>query len=75
MPNPAWGHAALTYTLNRPAEVRFRILTLSGAEVQYHDVGLQPAGFYEHTIALPAGVYLIELQAGPEKLLQKIVIL
>jgi len=74
-PNPAWGQATLHYTLHRSSDLTVRVLALSGAEVQTYKLGGRPAGEYTLDLALPAGVYLIQVEAGQERLLQKLVVL
>lgn len=74
-PNPAWGQAELSYTLHRPATVQLRILSLSGQEILREVLPNRSAGTSTYALSLPAGIYLIELQAGAEKLQQKLVVL
>jgi len=75
VPNPAWGQATLRYTLHRSSDLTVRVLALSGAEVQTYKLGARPAGEYSLDLALPAGVYLIQVEAGQERFLQKLVVL
>lgn len=74
-PNPAWGQAELSYTLYRPATLQLRVLSLSGQEVLREVLPNRPAGTSTYALSLPAGIYLLELQAGSEKLQQKLVVL
>lgn len=75
LPNPAWGQATLRYTLQRSTDLKVRVLTLSGAEVQSYDLAQRPAGEYTFDLNLPAGIYLIQVEAGQERLFQKLVVL
>lgn len=74
-PNPTWGAVTLSYTLNHPTKLALRILSLAGQEIQVHDLGWRAAGTHEVRFSLSAGVYLIELRAGEEKQIQKLVVL
>lgn len=74
-PNPAWGSATLSYTLNHPTALSLRILTLAGQEIEVRDLGWRTAGTHELSLSLPAGIYLIELRAGQEKQIQRLVVL
>lgn len=68
VPNPAPGPATLRYVLGRPAYVRLTAHDLTGRTVALVHAGAMPAGAYAATFdtsSLPAGVYVLRLQAGP----------
>ncbi|MCX7764897.1 MAG: T9SS type A sorting domain-containing protein [Bacteroidia bacterium] len=63
IPNPAWGSATLRYVLARPAELKLQVFTLSGQIVISENLGVRPAGESRHSITLPAGLYVVHLEA------------
>ncbi|MEN3040252.1 MAG: T9SS type A sorting domain-containing protein [Bacteroidia bacterium] len=74
-PNPVQGPAEIRYTLTRPASPTLRIFTVAGVEIVRQSFGSRPAGEFTHTLLLPAGVYLIELEAEGAVLRQRLVVL
>lgn len=74
-PNPAWGTAGVTFGLHRPAEVTLRVFSMEGKLVWQREMGLTLAGEHTVSLSLPAGLYTVEVQAGPELLRTKLVVL
>ncbi|MEN2993085.1 MAG: T9SS type A sorting domain-containing protein [Bacteroidia bacterium] len=73
-PNPAWGRAELRFDLLYAARVEIAVSTLSGQRVFYHSLGAILPGTYAVPLALPSGVYLVQLSVDgtslpPQKLL------
>ena len=81
-PNPFRPGTALHFRLREPAPVRLRILDVRGREVRVLQNGRLAAGRFalrwdgtdERGRAQAAGVYLVELQAGTERLARKVVL-
>jgi hypothetical protein len=76
-PNPASGSATLTYTLDEAAEATLSVYDALGRRVATLASGMQAPG--EHMAefdgsALPSGVYLARLSAGPQQATQRIVL-
>jgi hypothetical protein len=67
-PNPFSGRAAVSFVLPERADVRLSVYDGLGREVAVLVDGAREAGQYEAVLdggALPAGVYLVRLTAGP----------
>ena len=75
-PNPTEGQISISMDLAEVAGVSLSLLDLRGREVKRADLGLQ-SGFvaWNWTLdGLPAGVYLLQVQAGRERGTAKIVL-
>ncbi len=73
-PNPVKDAARVTFTQSRTANVSIRVLDLSGNNVFTEDLGMKESG--EVTLRLgnvAAGIYMVELTSGDQKVVQKIV--
>lgn len=75
-PNPAPGPFAVEYSLARPAHVVLRVVDVAGRIAARLDQGEQAGGTHRLTLAqnLPAGVYFLQLAAGPESAVRRVVI-
>lgn len=73
-PNPAWGSATLRYMLARPSELKLQVFTLTGQIVMSENLGVRPAGESEYSITLPAGLYILNLEAEGRSLRQYLAI-
>jgi len=80
-PNPAPGNARIDYTLSRSGPVKMNVYDLAGARVATLADRFQSAGQGEVAWdgrgadggRLPAGVYLVELVAGEERRIAKLI--
>ncbi|HET9327831.1 MAG TPA: LamG-like jellyroll fold domain-containing protein, partial [Candidatus Eisenbacteria bacterium] len=79
-PNPAPGHAQITFTLPRPTPVRLSILDIQGREVAVlaegtFDAGRHPVRWNGQSAgrSLPAGLYMVRLQTPERSLVRKTV--
>jgi hypothetical protein len=77
-PNPMTGRATVTLALTAPAEVRAAVFDVLGREVAVLHDGLLAAG--THRLAfdgarLPAGVYLVRVESGSDRLTERITLL
>lgn len=64
-PNPASGHAAVTFVLDRPAPVTLSLYDALGRLMRSRELGMQPAGPIEAALfveGLPAGRYFYEVR-------------
>lgn len=75
-PNPVRGKAALTFSLAAAAEARLSLYDISGRRVATLFEGAARAGDNEVSadLTFPAGVYVVELEAGGEAATAKVVI-
>ncbi|RYY95307.1 MAG: T9SS type A sorting domain-containing protein, partial [Chitinophagaceae bacterium] len=77
VPNPAYGSTALEVTATQAGTGTLRIYTAAGALILQQELRL-PAGASSHPLTLPsmlpAGTYLVELQTGPERCMQRLVL-
>lgn len=77
-PNPAKPETVHTqFTLNNPAPVRLNVHDMSGRKIQSVDYGSMSQGSYTKRIDvqnLAAGVYVVELQVGQERIKKKLII-
>ena len=76
-PNPARSTTALSFSLDRPLPIRLSVHDALGREVAVLLDGARAAG--QHRVrwdapALPAGVYLVRLEAGGARLTQRVVL-
>ncbi|MEP0547439.1 MAG: FG-GAP-like repeat-containing protein [Rhodothermales bacterium] len=75
-PNPARDRAALSFTLARPGVVRVRIYDVLGRIVRTPPAEQHAAGEQQVTLdvaGLPAGVYLIAVEAGGQRRVERMV--
>ncbi len=64
-PNPAIERSRVLLQLDRPADVQYSILDLSGRMIQNRKMGKLGAGDHQWQVeSLPSGAYLIRIQAG-----------
>lgn len=81
-PNPARGPARISYVLPRASDVRLAIYDVAGHRIARLRDGREPAGRAEVTWSgksddgrlAPAGIYLVELMAGPERRVQRLAV-
>jgi len=74
-PNPAREAVVVRFMLAHPTEVRLRVYDLLGRQIAVLSEGFQTAGMHEvlwSTSSLPAGVYLVQLEAASQITLQKL---
>lgn len=77
LPNPASGAATVAYSLTTPANVSISVQSLLGQTVRHLAVGQQAAGAQTQALSLqslPAGLYLVKLQAGDQTQTTRLVI-
>lgn len=74
-PNPTWGTATVAFRLERPAAPTLSVRMTTGQEVLRVSLGQRPAGEVQHQLNLPAGIYLVELEAEGHLLRQRLVVL
>lgn len=75
-PNPSFGDAAITFTIPETTGVRLSIYDITGREIEVLENGVLTAGEYTREVsALPAGVYVYRLAAGPDTVVKKMVVL
>ncbi|MEM8485848.1 MAG: T9SS type A sorting domain-containing protein [Bacteroidota bacterium] len=77
-PNPFVSQTRIQYTLPRPNHTRVRLIDLLGRTVRVMQDSWQPAGIYTLSInrgQLPAGVYYVQLKAGPTQIVRQVTIL
>ncbi|MFA7564220.1 MAG: T9SS type A sorting domain-containing protein, partial [Candidatus Neomarinimicrobiota bacterium] len=73
-PNPFNSSTTIKYHLAETGDVRLSVFDLSGRLVAELFKGRQPAGDYHYLWSgdnLPSGVYLLSLQAGGKRVIQK----
>ncbi|MEO6760418.1 MAG: T9SS type A sorting domain-containing protein, partial [Saprospiraceae bacterium] len=76
-PNPASGMVNVSFELQEPAPVRFEIRDLTGRLQSIRTAENRPAGKQQEALdvaQLPAGIYLLDIQAGASRLTRKLVI-
>jgi hypothetical protein len=81
-PNPASDRAMIRYALPRAALVRISLFDITGARIRTVRLESEQPGVYACPLELegsgrnrlPAGVYLLELEAGKDRLTRQIVI-
>ncbi|GBD02689.1 hypothetical protein HRbin18_02437 [bacterium HR18] len=74
-PNPAREAVTVRFMLTRPSEVHLRVYDLLGRQVAVLHEGFHTAGMHEvtwSTSALPAGLYVVQLEASGQVALQKL---
>ena len=78
-PNPFRGAFELAYALSREAGVTWRLYDVRGALVTAGDLGRKPAGTHAFSLRPPPelshGLYFLEVQAGAQRDVQKVVML
>ncbi|MFN8395231.1 MAG: Omp28-related outer membrane protein [Bacteroidia bacterium] len=79
LPNPFQTQALLSYHLPEAHAVSYTITTVTGQTVATENLGDQAAGTHNVTLDathhhLSAGVYLLQLQAGEQRLVRRMVI-
>jgi hypothetical protein len=78
-PNPFRGAFELAFALPRDAGVAWRLYDVRGALVTSKDLGAKPAGVHAVTVRAPDGLahglYFLEVQAGAQRDVQKVVML
>lgn len=79
LPNPFQSQALLSYHLPEAQPVSYSITSLTGQSITAVSLGDQPAGTHNVTLDaashhLAAGVYLLQLQAGEQRLVRRMVI-
>lgn len=75
-PNPTPGSATLRYELAQPATVRLTLLELSGRALWQDQIGPQMGGVHTQELpvkSLPAGMYLLRMQAGDQSSFLKLI--
>jgi hypothetical protein len=73
-PNPSVGRVSVSYDLNAPTKVAFRILDNKLREVEIVERGMQPAGTYAYefnTSNMDAGMYYLQTSHNGQVLTQK----
>ncbi|MBC7554179.1 MAG: T9SS type A sorting domain-containing protein, partial [Taibaiella sp.] len=74
IPNPATEDVSVTFSNSRKAAVSIRILDLSGVSVYNRNLGTQQSGGVKVSLGtLASGIYMVELTAGNEKVVQRLV--
>jgi hypothetical protein len=74
MPNPATDDVNITFSAAGKDEVSLRILDLTGVSVLNQNLGMQQSGGVNVPLShLAAGVYIVELTSGSEKVVQRLV--
>ncbi len=76
-PNPSRGQSKLSLQLNKSSQLQLRLLTASGKEVLYHDLGQHKAGRLSHIIDtrnLASGVYFIRVDTENFTTIRKLVV-
>lgn len=74
-PNPTEGKLNLDFTVLESSKLVVRIIDAVGHTVKVRDFGSQRTGSVRHTIdlhGLAAGIYLVELQFGDERVARKV---
>lgn len=76
-PNPANDQLAINYTLDQSGEVRINILDITGRQVRPVLKQFKPKGSHQMIwpVALPAGVYFLQIAVEGKEETQKLVIL
>ncbi len=78
-PNPFRGAFELAFTLPRDADVVWRLYDVRGALVTAKELGAKPAGTHAVTVSAPDGLahglYFLEVQAGAQRDVQKVMML
>jgi photosystem II stability/assembly factor-like uncharacterized protein len=82
-PNPAWGNSRISWELNRAAPVRVEVVTVAGRRIGSFQVKAAKAGrgWWDWNgrdargRRMPAGVYLVTVFAGSERLGSETVVL
>ena len=70
-PNPVRGTARVAFTLAEATEARLSVVDVPGREIAVLHAGTTEAGAHEATVGdLPAGTYLLVLNAGGQRLTQ-----
>lgn len=75
-PNPSQGRVMLRADMQQPSEVAVELMDLTGRSVWQHSLGTKQ-GSWEVALdfsALPPGIYLLRLQAGPQQLQSRLVL-
>jgi PKD repeat protein len=75
-PNPAGDRVTLGLQLVKPAHTHVRLLDTQGRVVQAHVLGLVPASPHTEALdlaGLPQGLYFVEVVAGDQRVVQKLV--
>lgn len=75
-PNPASGNVFVNYSLSTPATVSIEVYDVLGSKLR-QTVNDQEAGGHHSTInleKLPDGVYFLQIRAGNQVALQKIIV-
>lgn len=76
-PNPLNGIAAVEFELPRPGLVKLLVTDAAGHMVSVLEEGFKPAGTHRavwNARSLPAGVYLVHLDAGGDRRIRKVVL-
>jgi hypothetical protein len=76
-PNPARDQATVRYTLHAPGEARLTLFDVLGREVAVLAAGPKATGAHEarlSTARLPAGLYVLRLTVGPERVTRKVLV-
>ena len=73
-PNPATDMVNITFTSGKPGETKIRMTDVSGVSVYNKDLGIQQQG----SVNIPldnyaAGIYMVELTNGDQKVVQRLV--
>lgn len=74
-PNPSWGAVTLSYQLNYPVPVAISVYTPASQKVYEYQAGLLSVGAHTHLLDLPAGIYLVQVQAGAETAQARLVVI
>jgi hypothetical protein len=77
-PNPTSGAASIALTLNVTSDVRIAVYDVLGREVAVLHEGTLDAGHHAFPFdgsALPAGIYLVRVESGSDRLTQHITVL
>jgi hypothetical protein len=82
-PNPVTGGPVVSFTLESPGDVTLRVIDVLGREIARKEIGGLAPGIHMEAFSasardgrpLPAGVYWIELEAGPQREAEAFVLL
>ncbi|MEN3040352.1 MAG: T9SS type A sorting domain-containing protein [Bacteroidia bacterium] len=73
-PNPSYGEAQMVFNLQRPSDLAIRAFATDGREV-WRYTSFYQAGTHQYPIRLPAGTYIVVLEASTGRALQRLVVL
>jgi hypothetical protein len=73
-PNPATNEVAIRFAAATQGHVGIRVTDASGASVYQSDLGMQQSGAVAVPLAkLAAGLYMVEVTSGGQKVVQKLI--